>query len=327
MLPLPTRYYLNLTETCNLRCAHCITFAPEKSQDGSGRVMSPEVVEALAPHLAAAAYVGLTHAGEPITSPVLEDVLRHVRRPAVVHVLTNGLALSARRFQELCALGVSSWSFSADGMSAATHDALRAGSKIDRLLARIRELSATRPANVRMGIAWTMTRSNAGEIGALIHFAAEARLDWVKLEEIVPVNEVARRESEIPNLASVVALAIHLADRLGVRLLDHTAPRTIWKCRLADDAAAARFSRDDDFTNRLEINCCRLPWELACIEPDGDVKPIDFHHPPAGNLLAQDLSEIWTSPRFILARSLSMRARPCGMGPVVCGADPGPERW
>jgi len=52
-------------------------------------------------------------------------------------VLSNGLALTERRFEELTGLGVTSWSISVDGMSAASHDALRIGSKIDRLVDRI----------------------------------------------------------------------------------------------------------------------------------------------------------------------------------------------
>jgi len=127
----PTRFYLNLIETCNLRCAHCITLAPDRTSIGTGRAMPMEVLDALTQHLEHASYIGLTHAGEPITSPSLVPLLERLSRarkglPTVVHVLTNGLALTERRFIELTELGVSSWSFSVDGMSASTHDVIRA---------------------------------------------------------------------------------------------------------------------------------------------------------------------------------------------------------
>lgn len=333
----PTRFYLNLTETCNLRCQHCITFAPERTASRTGRVMSLEVLAAIGPHLRHATYVGLTHAGEPITAPVFVPLLERLRREATgvqpaVHVLSNGLALTERRFSEACDLGVNSWSISVDGMSAASHDALRVGSRVERLLERITALAALRRVRfprVRLGIAWTITRANLGELEALLRFAASAGVDWVKLEEMVPVNGVAAAAAAVDpgELALALSGARTLAAELGVPLLDHTRALVVWKCLLNELPEMAAASRLDDLVNRMEINPCRLPYELVCIEPNGDVKPIDFFHHPAGNVLRKDLREIWNSPLFALARSGSLSQRLCGAAAPYCPSDPGPERW
>jgi cyclomaltodextrinase / maltogenic alpha-amylase / neopullulanase len=333
----PTRFYLNLTETCKIRCRHCITSAPSKTEDGSGRVMSKEVLDRIAPHLRFASYVGLTHAGEPITAPMFAPLLESLRAArggaaTVVHVLTNGLALTERRFVELIRLGVSSWSISVDGMSAATHDTLRIGSKIDRLTERIERLSALRRARferVRMGISWTVTAWNLGEIEALVRFAKRAGLDWVKLEEVAPVNGVACEALAFPeeDAARAIASAKGVAAELGLPILDHTKTPRVFKCLLEGDRAIAEFSRLDDFANRMEINTCRFPYEAVFIEPNGDVKAVDFHHRVAGNLFEQDLSAIWNDPLFILERSNAKLRRPCGFGAPTCPKDPGPEAW
>lgn len=330
----PSRFYVNLTDTCNIRCRHCITGAPEKTENGRGRVMTPEVLHALAPALEHADYVGFTHAGEPLSAPLLEPLLerlfeRRRGRPTVVHLLTNGLALTERRFRRLVELGVSSISFSVDGMTEATHDLVRIGSKIDRLLDRISAISALRAKehpDVRLGVAWTLHPNNAVEVPKLLRFAAGAGLDWVKLEELVPCNPVAADlAGDLP--PSVIDDARSLAERLGVRLLDHTREVEVFKCRLGEDAEMSRYALEDDYANRMEINPCRLPWEAVCVEPNGDVRPVDFRQPVEGNLLERDLADLFNGKAFQRARAQAIMRRPCGVGPATCPADPGPEHW
>ena len=267
---------------------------------------------------------------------MLEPLLEALRaersgEPTVVHLLTNGVALTPERFARLCELGVSSWSVSIDGMSAATNDALRVGARIEVLLQRLASLCAlkrARFAGARLGVAWTVTRANVAEIPQLIDYAAKVGLDWVKLEEMFPLDDLARAEEPAPELLRA-ALAKARTQALGckVRLLEHVLDLAVFKCRLSLDPEVARFSELDDLANRMEINSCRLPFELICVEPDGDLKPLSFHHPVGGNLLREGLEAAWNSPPFVEARARSRSERPCGSGPTTCGSDPGPERW
>lgn len=332
----PTRFYVNLTEACNLRCTHCITSAPERTERGIARTLGRDVLDALTPHLGAALYLGLSHAGEPTTAPMLEPLLESLRaaragQPYTVHLLTNGHSVGERRFVELTELGVSSWSFSVDGMHARTHDSLRVGSRSAVLLERIRSFAAIRRdrwPGVRIGVAWTLTRANLPEVPELIDFAASAGLDWVKLEEVAPVNAVARALM-VPaeELAGPRAEAHLRALARGVALHDHLEDVTVWKCGLDRDPRMERFSRLDDLSNRMEINSCRFPYEVVCVEPNGDVKPIAFNRAVAGNLLSEGLPALWNGPHFILERSRAMLGRPCGRGPLTCPTDQGPDAW
>jgi MoaA/NifB/PqqE/SkfB family radical SAM enzyme len=320
----PTVFYVNLTERCQLACAHCITRAPETTAEGKARSLSPRVLEALAPHLAHARYVGFTHSGEPLLSPTLVpflEVLRAQRKgaPTVVHVITNGMALTERRFLELCELGINSWSFSLDGITAESNDALRIGARVDVLMPRITALSRGRPPGIRMGLSCTVTRSNLGELGDLVRFVKGAGLDWVKFEETFPLNDRARREADIPRaeVEARVSNAIHLADSLDLPIVDHTRAQEVWKCEPpVMDEPAARFSRADDFANRRDINPCRAPWEVVCVEPDGEVKPQDFHQPAVGSLLSTDLISLWNAPAFVGRRRHSLSRRKCQI--VTC---------
>ena len=333
----PTRFYLNLTEHCSLRCQHCITRAPERTQDGSARHMGEDVVAALTPHLRHAHYLGFTHAGEPLQAPALVPVLRALQverggQPTVVHTLTNGAGLTAQRMTRLVELGVRSFSVSVDGMSRDTHDVLRLGSRIDQLLPRLRELAVMRRTtfpDVRLGVAWTVTAANLREVPALIGFAAEVGLSWVKLEEVYPINPSAQRLAAIraEDLGTALADADALAAALGVPLLFHLNQPPFLTCQLRPGSAEERFSRLDDLCNRMTINPCRMPYEVCCVEPNGDVRPMSFHHPVAGNLLVTDLVELWNSRFFLEERARARAARVCQPGAVICPADGGPERW
>ncbi len=336
----PTRFFVNLSERCQLSCAHCITDAPSLTSSGRARDLSPAVLEALAPHLAHAAWLGLVHAGEPMLAPQFAPLLDVVRArraergagggaPAVVHLLTNGMAMTRARFEEVCALGVTSLSFSLDGMSAATNDVLRIGARASLLLDRIGELSRARPAGLRMGVSFVVTKANLAELPALLRFARDAGLDWLKLEEVFAHND-ASRALVVDRYALDVAVAgaRRLGDELGVPVLDHTRALAVWKCKLDEDPRMAARARLDDLVNRADLNPCRAPWEVVCVEPNGDVKPLSFHHPAAGNLVGDDLLALWRgAPGFVEARRTARATRLCGAGPATCPRDPGPAAW
>lgn len=328
----PSVFYVNLTERCQLRCRHCITRAPERTADGSARDLTADVLAALKPHLAHARYVGLTHAGEPMLSSAFEPLLEAIaevaprdRRP-IVHLLTNGQAMTEHRFLDVAARGVRSLSLSIDGMSEQSHDALREGSRVatlkERAAAWVR-LREEHLLDVRLGAAWTVTSRNLGEVLEGVRFFADVGFDWMKLEEVFPLHDEAARWQPPPDgVRAVVGQALGLARSLGFRLLDHTQGHEVWKCgtpsgvRMTPDAA--RFAELDDYANRLDINPCRMPWEVVCVEPDGQVKPMSFHHLAAGTVLEHDLLELFDGRPFQGERIGSRQRRLCQAGPVTC---------
>lgn len=332
----PTRFHVNLTERCQVRCAHCITGAPEKTASRTARDLDARVLDALRPHLAHARYIGLTHAGEPILAPLFDALLDAVRAvrggaPTIVHLLSNGVALTEDRFLDVAARGVRSLSFSLDGMRAESNDLVRIGTRAETLLARIRALCALRAAralDVRMGISLVVTRLNLEELVPLVDFAHEAGLDWVKLEELYAPDEARAALLPAPmDAARAVARARARGTERGVVVVDHVQPAVVWKCQLMLDKRMRALSEGDDRANRVDVNACRLPWEQVCIEPDGGVRPVSFHHDLAGSLLDEDLATLWNGPVFARAREESVRGRLCGYGPTTCGRDPGPDAW
>src|SRR5439155_4615219 len=105
--------------------------------------------------------------------------------------------------------------------------------------------------------------------------AADIGVDWIKLEEAVPVNDFAQRSllrMDRPAARERVARAAARGRSRGLVVVDHTSPPQVWRCRIDDDDGMRTFLGADEFVNRSEIHPCRVAWETACIEPNGDVR-------------------------------------------------------
>jgi glycosidase/MoaA/NifB/PqqE/SkfB family radical SAM enzyme len=324
----PSRFFFAVTERCNLRCAHCITHAPERTASGAARTMTPAVLAALAPHFANGEYFGFTHGGESLTAPILWDVLAAIRSarggsgtkpprtPYVAHLLTNGVLFDVPTAARLVEHGVSSVSVSLDGATAATNDAIRIGGRFDRIKTQLADVVAWRKTeriDLRLGISTVLLQQNIGELEAIVDLAADLGVDWLKLEEGVPATDLARRSLVVPDHARI-AEAVRRRNDLVV--VDHTRDRAVWRCRLDDDTRP--FLAADEFANRGTIHPCRTPWETIAVEPNGDVRIGDVFGPILGNVLQTDLIESWNAEPARAARHEIAKMRLCSAGPVIC---------
>lgn len=325
----PTRIDFAVTERCNLRCRHCITDAPERTGSGAARTLSAHLLDRLRDDLAFVEYAGFVHGGEPLAAPILFDVLAALRaargsEPTVVHLLSNGVLLGERMVERLVGAGVSSISVSLDGATAATNDAIREGGRFDLIVENLRGAAERRRrtgADLRLGVSCVVMRENAHELVALVDLVADAGADWIKFEEIVPVNAFAERSLvrlDAGPIREAVASAIERARSRGVVAVDHTASPVIWRCRLSEDPVAASFLIADQFANRSHIHPCRAAWEHACIAANGDVLFGEFFGPVIGNLGEESLASMWNSHVAQSGRQRAIRGRLCGGGPVTC---------
>lgn len=317
--PLPIRLYVTITEVCNIRCDHCITFAPQKTSSGTARTLAPWMIEALREPFAAAEYVAFVHGGESLAAPIFFDVLSarqraRARVPGVAHthLLSNGMLLTAERVERLVDGGLTSLSVSLDGATEVTNDTLRKGGRLRTILENLEGavgVRARRGADVRIGVSTVVTSANVEELSALGRRVRELGLDWLKVEEIFPCTPVARSEWVHPRDPRVERAMNELQRELAgspVVLVDHRDPPRGCPCEAALDPALETFRGADDFANRTVFRPCRAEWEQACVDPDGTVHPVDYAAEPVGTLLDASLVDIWNSERMQNARSAAL---------------------
>lgn len=301
---LPSKLYLTLTERCNLRCQHCITHAPTRTRDGTARSMQPWVLDALDEAFCAANYLGFSHGGENLLSPLFFDTLARAKqardgRRLDVHLLTNGMSLSPLVLEKLVAAGVNSLAISLDGGTAHTNDAIRAGGDFVRILSHLRDAVSFREAtgaDLRLGISTVLLAQTVDELPELARQAVALSIDWLKVEESYPVNLFAARSGASPLAESVqaqVSAARAICEAGGVVFVDHLCPPVGCTCHGEPDERLLEFRATDDFANRTTFAPCRALWEIACIDPDGHVHPGDYHTTSAGSLFERSFFSLW----------------------------------
>ena len=325
-LARPTRIDFAVTEACNLSCVHCITFAPQKTRDRSFRTLSDRTLDAIREDLSYAKYFGFVHGGESLTSPMTFRVLEAIQgakanEPYVVHLLTNGLLLDEPCAHRLVRLGVNSISVSLDGATAATNDAIRVGGRFDEVIRNIAALTSARARDnldVRVGLSFVVMQENAHELTAFMDLAKGLNVDWVKVEELVPVSpRAARSLLARPSFAGRLADAKAYGESLGLRVIDHTNDGMVYLCTATPEAKG--FVTLDAFANRNDaFHPCRSPWETACLEPDGTVRLGDFFGAPLGRVGDLSISALWNEPLAQEQRGRFVATRPCGPGPATC---------
>jgi MoaA/NifB/PqqE/SkfB family radical SAM enzyme len=317
----PSRLYLTVTEACNLRCAHCITDAPARTQSGRARTLKPWLLDALAEAFAHADYVAFTHGGESLSAPIFPEVLGRIARARAtrpgrqdVHLVTNGTLLDEDRVRMLIDQGVTSIMVSLDGATAATNDRIRVLGRFDRVIEHVARAIALREqlgADLRLGISTVVGATNVGELPALGRLCAGLGIDWLKIEETYPATPFARHDALAPDAPAVRAATSALRDVLAptrVVLVDHLAPPAA--CACSGDAAAIAFREADDFANRATFRPCRAAWEQAAIDPDGTMHVIDYAGARLGNLLDAPFLSVWNAPPALDARSAALAASP-----------------
>lgn len=310
----PTHLYLTVTEACNLRCRHCITRTPARMSRGLVRTMMPWVLDELTEPIRAAKSIGFSHGGESLASTSFLPLLRSIqtiRSGGTLHLVTNGMLLTPERTEELVSLGVNSIAISLDGSSAETNDSIRTGSRFAVVSENIRRVMSLRKSqgwDLRLGISSVVMAQNVHELELLGILVASWGCDWLKLEELFPVNAYARASLVTATDPRVVRGMQLLRDRAaaeGFVLVDHLG--SFASCRLKNSREYGEFLAADGFANRTHFLPCAAAWTIACVDPDGTVRASGYDAPALGNLCKTPFADLWNGEAAMVAREAQLR--------------------
>ena len=162
---------INLTERCNLGCAHCYMDAQTLAQGAADELATLEVCRLLDDIAARSVetMVVLT-GGEPLLRGDLEELIAHGRSLGLSMVVgSNGLGLTERRAASLKTAGAMGVGISVDSLDPAKHDAFRGVS--GAWAKTMNGIEACRRQGLPFQIHFSVTESNAAEVPAMIDFA------------------------------------------------------------------------------------------------------------------------------------------------------------
>ena len=303
----------NLTQRCNLACAHCyIAAGPwhgeagELSTDEVRRISDEILVLNPSPMF-------VLSGGEPLLRDDLEEIAAHAKAGgATVVVGTNGTGLTEGRIASLQEAGVTGVAVSVDSLSGRYHDRFRHGGGAHRdTLAAVERL---RDARLDFIVQTTVTRGNRDEVAELAAWAAQAGAVCFNLYFLVETGRgegmggLAPEENE-----AVLAELVELGKRFRGRMMVRS------KCQ----PQIMRHVHRDDPDSPLLHYATRCPCgvQYCRITPEGKVTPCPYLPKVAGDLREQSFVEVWRgSEVFRALRQGELEGR-CGRCEyrAVCG--------
>lgn len=183
----------NMTRACNLACDHCYASAtsgpaPDELTPEEAFRLADQLVEYKAP-------VVLFSGGEPLMHPLIFDLIERVVKGGVRAVVSsNGLMINEDNAARLKGLGLSYVGVSLDGLEEA-HDDLRRRPGAFR--DTVKAMAVARAAGLKVGLRLTLTRRNAGDLGAIFDLMVRESIPRVCFYHLV----ASGRGSHLSDLA------------------------------------------------------------------------------------------------------------------------------
>lgn len=177
---------IQITERCNLHCAHCFVSATREGEDMDLARIETELLPRLVE--ARVSRVTLT-GGEPFAHPHLLEIVGACRsQEMAVTICTNATLVSGKAVEDLASLDGVKLNVSLDGFSPSSHGKFR-GSP-DAFATTVETMRALGEAGLLKGVLVTPNRlAAAGEYKDLCRFAAECGAEYVLMN---PLSSLGR---------------------------------------------------------------------------------------------------------------------------------------
>jgi len=308
MAEAPYLIALNLTERCNLACAHCYLDAKVLKEGAVDELGTEELKRVLGEiaEVGPEAMVVLT-GGEPMLRRDLPELARHASDLGLMVVVgTNGMLLRSDRLRELQDAGVAGVGISVDSLIPAIHDAFRG--KMGAWLKTMAGIDACKAAGMPFQIHFSATDETADEIDDMVDFAREAGAMVLNVFFMVCTGRGEKYSGisaqKYDHVLRRVARAARREKRLMVRA----------KCAPHFKRIALEMDPDWPITaaNGYDAGDCIAGVHYARITPTGEVTPCPYMENSAGSVKEHSFSEIWESAPVLEAlRAPKLEGR-CG---------------
>lgn len=313
---LPVLSEVAVTYRCNLKCSFCYAGcnctanpAGDETEMTAAQIRSVLVAifkKAKAPSVS---FTG----GEPTLRRELPDLVAYAADLGFrVNLITNGTLVTSSLAKALARAGLASAQVSLEGVSRSVHDSTTAvPGSFEAAVSGVRHLKA---AGIRVHTNTTINRDNLDQCAQLPAFVRRALgLERFSMNLLIPsgsalLNErLVVRYSEVAPCLEEVACA---ARSEGVEFMWYSpTPMCLF----------------NPIANGLGNKGCSACDGLLSVAANGDVLPCSSYDDPVGNLLRQDVLDVWTSAkarRYRRKEFAHPSCRDCEDFPLCHGACP-----
>ena len=303
----------NTTRRCNLDCLHCYAAASATADPSE---LSADEAQRLIDDLADFGVpVLLLSGGEPLLRPDLHDLAAYATSRGLRVVLsTNGTLIDAAAAARLMDSGVAYVGVSVDGLRD-THDRFRG--QVGAFDAAMAGLRACIAAGLKVGLRFTITRRNAGDLPGLFDLVERERIPRLCVYHLVYSGRGSALMAEDLDYTAARSALDGIIDRTArlhargvatevLTVDNHADGPYLWLRMLREGNPAAARALE-----LLGINGGNSSGAgIACVGWNGTVFPDQFWRTqPLGSVRARPFSAIWTDPRIPLLAHLRERAR------------------
>jgi radical SAM protein with 4Fe4S-binding SPASM domain len=326
---------INLTNRCNLACAHCYMDAETLKCGGENELTTEEVCGLLddVAGRSTETMVVLT-GGEPLMRSDLEAMVEHGTKLGLSMVVgTNGVALTDKRVQSLKVAGAMGAGISVDSLDPEKHDAFRGlPGAWDKTLNGI---EACKRHDLPFQIHFSVTESNADEVPAMIDFARAAGARVLNVFFLVCTGRGESMSDISPITYERVLNQLVAAQEQSQGMLI--------RARCAPHYKRIAYQRNPESTLTraagYEGGGCLAGIHYCRITPEGGVTACPYIPEEEGSIRDTKFWDIWNqSPTFQSLRNPKLqgkcgscefqklcggcRARPLAMGESLMATDP-----
>ena len=332
----------NLTQRCNLQCAHCYMSAFAGAD--TGRELSTAECRRVIDEIAAAnpnVFLILT-GGEPLLRKDLFDIAaRSADKGFTVVLGTNGVLLREPQARQMRQSGIQGASISLDSTDADKHDAFRHLPAAWR--GAVRATETLRAEGLDFSIHTSITSWNVGEIPAMIDLAGELGAKVLNFFFLVRtgrgegITDITPEQYEqiLTYLARIQGLGDGDGGGSGGRTSAFDRPEDPWTVPagrsggLIIRAKCAPFFRRILYTldakspllQNYAHGSCPAGKAYCRIMPEGEVTPCPYMPLAAGNLRERSFADIWQAAEVfqdLREPRLGGRCGPCEFS-KICG--------
>ncbi len=325
---------INLTQRCNLACAHC--YMDAEGRESGGDELGTVEVQALLEEIASRGnetMVVLT-GGEPLLRRDLETLVRHGSQLGLSMVVgSNGVLLTEERARSLQTAGVMGVGISLDSLDPDSHDRFRGcpGSWEKTLQA----MDHCRRLGLPFQLHFSVTEQNAHEVQSMIDFARASGAHVLNVFFLVCTGRGETMSDISPARYEEVLKELVQAQQQSMDL--------IIRARCAPHFKRVAYEADPESpltrAQGYEGGGCLAGIHYCRITPQGEVTACPYIPDEEGNIREQGFWKIWdNAENFQRLRNPELkgkcgkceyrklcggcRARPLAMGGDLMDADP-----
>ncbi len=304
----------NLVRRCNLTCKHCYSTSADKAFPGE---LSGTEIDAVMDDLRGfGVRVLILSGGEPLLRPDIFDISRRAKaRGFYIGLSSNGTLIDGERADAIAEVGYDYVGISLDGLQA-THDRFRrCEGAFDAALAGMRRC---RERGIKVGLRFTLTAENAGDLPGLLQLMEEEEGEKFYLSHL---NYAGRGNKNRRDDAHhrLTRGAMDLLFDSCLAQIERGTPREYVTGNNDADAVYLLHWAKRRFPRRHGLLARRLAaWGgnssgvgIANIDNLGNVHPDTmWWHYSLGNVRERPFSEIWADLSDPVMAGLKRRPRP-----------------